>query len=107
MLQDGKQVLHRVADALAAVHVADAVEILPHLRGRGAHLGGQLAGGDAGDAVVLQRPQVAVVLGQALDHRKGSFAGIVHGNGSPFIQRECRSLCALQGAPAIKTVSEQ
>ena len=29
--QNGKQVLHRVADALPSVHVTDAVKILPHL----------------------------------------------------------------------------
>ena len=29
--QNGKQVLHRVADALPSVHVTDAVKVLPHL----------------------------------------------------------------------------
>ena len=78
ILQDGEQVFDRVADALTAVHIADAVEVLPDLRGRGAHLGGQFAGRDAGDAVVLQGPQKAVVLGQAFDHRQRCFTRGVH-----------------------------
>ena len=81
--QNGKQVLHRVADALTAIHVADAVEVLPHLRGSGTHLGGQLTGRDAGDAVVLQGAQVAIVFGQALDDGQRSFAGSVP-RGAPF-----------------------
>ena len=86
-LQNGKQVLHRVTDALSAVHVADAVEVLPDLGGRGAHLGGQLPGGDAGDAVGLQRAQVAVVFREALDHGERGFCGGIHEKNSPFKQK--------------------
>ena len=75
-LQNGKQVLHRVADALSAIHIADAVEVLPYLGGRGAHLGSQLPGGDAVDAVGLQRAQVAVIFGKALDNGQRGFAGV-------------------------------
>ena len=35
-------------------------------------------GRDAGDAVVLQGAQVAIVFGQALDDGQRSFAGSVH-----------------------------
>ena len=95
LLKDVQQVLHRVADALTAIHVADAVEVLPHLRGSGTHLGGQLTGRDAGDAVVLQGAQVAIVFGQALDDGQRSFAGSVHrGVSFLFIRSIAGEKCA-------------
>ena len=48
-LQDGQEIVHRIADALPAVDIADAVEVLPDLGCGGAHLGGQFPGGNAGD----------------------------------------------------------
>ena len=68
--QNGQQVLDRVADALPAVHIADAVEVLPDLRRGGAHLSRQLAGRDTADAVCLQGAQIAVIFGKTLDHGK-------------------------------------
>src|SRR5699024_10485497 len=58
--QDGKQFVHRIADALPAVDVADAVEILADLGGGGAHLRGKLPGGDAVHTGILEGAQVAV-----------------------------------------------
>ena len=95
--QNGKQVLHRVADALPSVHIADAVEVLPHLRGGGAHLRGQLPGGDAGNAVVLQGAQIPVIFGETLDHRDRCFLGGVHRKILLSAQRAAAS-AAMQGA---------
>ena len=78
-LQDVQQLIHRVADALPAVDVADAVEVLADLGGRGAHLGGQLPGRDAANARVLEGAEVAVVFGQAADDRHRSLSGRIHG----------------------------
>ena len=98
MLKDAQQVFYRVADALTAIHVADAVEVLPNLRGSGTHLGGQLTGRDAGDAVVLQGAQVAIVFGQALDDGQRSFAGSVHrGVSFLFIRSIAGEKCAAAG----------
>jgi len=84
LLEDGQKVIHRIADALTAIHVAQAIKVLPDLRGRGAQLGGQLAGGNAAHARLFQRAQVAVILRQTPDHRRGSFAGADHKKVTPY-----------------------
>ena len=61
--QDGQQIVHRIPYALAAVDIADAVEILPDLGCGGAHLSGQFPGGDAGNVRILQGSEIAVVFG--------------------------------------------
>ena len=98
VLQNGQEVVHRVADALPAVYIADAVEILPHLRGGGAHLGGQLPGGNAGDAVLLERAQIAVIFRETLDHGKRSLCRGIHVKDSPFCQWHAR-FCLLCRTP--------
>ena len=82
--QNEEQVFHRVADALPAIHIADAVEVLPYLRSGGAHLSSQLAGRNAVDAVRLQRAQIAVIFGKTLDNGKRSPCRSVHRILSPF-----------------------
>ena len=76
--QDGQQFVHRIADALPAVDVADAVEILADLGGGGAHLRSKLPGGDAVHTGILEGAQVAVIFGQAPDDRHRSLGGWIH-----------------------------
>ena len=68
--QNGEQVFHRVADALPAIHIADAVEILPHLAGGGAHHVGQLAGRNLVLAVGRKIGQITIIFRQPLNDRK-------------------------------------
>ena len=63
------QHIHLVADALLA-EAAEAVEVLPHLTGGGAHHVGQLTGGDLVLSVSGQIGQITIIFGQPLDDRK-------------------------------------
>ena len=68
-----EQNVHMVTDALLA-EAAEAVEILPHLRGGGAHHVGKLGGRHLHHAVLFHICQIPVIFRQPLDDGKRHLA---------------------------------